>query len=117
MSAAKKKARKPPVKLTDGGRHDGVRKPAAEVLADLEARGLANDVSVIALRYACTPLEVCSTSRQAPIPDARADLWNFLYERAGWSYPRIGEIFDADHSTIITHLQAWRKRTAKGKKP
>ena len=114
--AAKRAAKKAPVKPVESGRHDGVRKPAVEVLADLAARGLANDVSVIALRYACTPLEVCSTSRQAPIPDARADLWNFLYERAGWSYPRIGEIFDADHSTIITHLQAWRKRTAKRSK-
>lgn len=116
MMATKRAAKKAPVKPVESGRHDGVRKPAVEVLADLEARGLARDVAVIALRYACTPLEVCSTSRQAPIPDARADLWNFLYERAGWSYPRIGEIFDADHSTIITHLQAWRKRTAKRSK-
>lgn len=116
MAAKKTKPRAKPV--ADEERHEGHRKPAAEVLEDLAARGLAHDVQVIAMRFACTPLEVCSTSRQAPIPDARAELWAHLYsDKVGWSLPRIGEIFDADHSTVAWQLKNRKKRLEKEAKP
>ena len=87
--AAKKKAKKM-VTPRSPQEDDGIRKPAAEVLAALEERGLNHLVEVVALRFACTPLELCGFSRQSPIPDARAELWARLYDKPiEWSLPRI----------------------------
>ena len=109
-----KKTKRATKSTVEDERHDGMRKPPSEVLSDLAERGLADTVQSIALRYACTPLEVCSTSRQAPIPDARAELWAHLYSpKVGWSLPRIGEIWGMDHSTVIWHLKARKAKLAK----
>ena len=96
---------------------DGIRKPAAEVLAALEERGLNHLVEVVALRFACTPLELCGFSRQSPIPDARAELWARLYDKPiEWSLPRIGEVFGVDHSTVIWQLKNRKLKMARARK-
>ena len=114
--AAKKKAKKmvtPKFPQED----DGIRKPAAEVLAALEERGLNHLVEVVALRFACTPLELCGFSRQSPIPDARAELWARLYDKPiEWSLPRIGEVFGVDHSTVIWQLKNRKLKMARARK-
>lgn len=93
---------------------DGLRKPAETVLADLGERGLNHLVEVVALRFACTPLELCGSSRQSPIPDARAELWARLYDKPiEWSLPRIGEVFGVDHSTVIWQLKNRKLKLAK----
>ena len=80
MMATKRAAKKAPVKPVESGRHDGVRKPAAEVLADLEARGLANDVSVIT---SGNPHRIARRAKNKIVGRAmaRAGLWRLLWGR------------------------------------
>ena len=93
---------------------DGIRKTAEEVLEGLLARNLGGLVEEVAAEFHCTPLEVCGTSRQVPIPDARVELWSRLYSKEiGWSLPRIAEVYGLDHSTIIWQLKARKKRLGK----
>jgi len=97
---------------------DGIRKTAGEVLEGLLARNLGGVVEEVAAEFHCTPLEVCGTSRQVPIPDARVELWSRLYSKEiGWSLPRIAEVYGLDHSTIIWQLKARKKRLGKRVKP
>lgn len=110
MAAKKTRAKAKPVVEE---RNNGVRKPAEAVLFDLENRGLKGLVEAIAHEHGCTPLEVCGSSMQQPIPAARGKLWKALYEEYFWSLPRIGEVFDVDHSTVIWQLKKYRAKTGK----
>lgn len=95
----------------------GVRKSPEEVLTSLEERSLGELVAEVAAEFHCTPLEVCGTSRQVPIPDARVELWARLYSKGvGWSLPRIAEVYGLDHSTIIWQLKARKKKLGKKRK-
>lgn len=113
MAAKKTKSR---VKSVPEERNNGVRKPPADVLDSLVSRGLGPLVERVAYEHGCTPLEVCGSSMQQPIPAARGKLWKALYEEYSWSLPRIGEVFDVDHSTVIWQLKKWKAKTGKAKK-
>jgi chromosomal replication initiation ATPase DnaA len=112
VNVAAKKAKAKPV---IDERNNGVRKPPSEILTDLDNRGLKSLVESVAHEHGCTPLEVCGSSMQQPIPVARGKLWKALYEDYGWSLPRIGEVFDVDHSTVIWQLKKWKAKTGKAK--
>lgn len=116
MAAKKAKKMRAPIKADPFD--DGIRKTAKEVLEGLLARNLGGLVEEVAAEFHCTPLEVCGTSRQVPIPDARVQLWSRLYSKdIGWSLPRIAEVYGVDHSTIIWQLKARKKRLGKKVKP
>jgi chromosomal replication initiation ATPase DnaA len=106
-------AKKAKAKVVVEERNNGVRKPAEDVLGDLVNRGLLILVQNVAHEHGCTPLEVCGSSMQQPIPAARGKLWKALYEEYFWSLPRIGEVFDVDHSTVIWQLKKYRAKTGK----
>jgi chromosomal replication initiation ATPase DnaA len=107
---AKKKAKAKPAAEE---RNNGVRKPAEDVLGDLVNRGLLTLVQTVAHEHGCSPIEVCGSSMQQPIPAARGKLWKALYEEYFWSLPRIGEVFDVDHSSVIYQLKKYEPKTGK----
>jgi chromosomal replication initiation ATPase DnaA len=110
LIAKKVKAKAKPVPEE---RNNGVRKPAADVLESLVSRGLGPLVERVAHEHGCAPLEVCGSSMQQPIPAARGKLWKALYEEYAWSLPRIGEVFDVDHSSVIYQLKKYEPKTGK----
>lgn len=71
----------------------------AEVLADLEARGLAAPVREAAARHHVTAEEVCGLGRTASVARARFEAWAAI-RAVGLSYPEIGRLFARDHATV-----------------
>jgi len=97
------------VRVQEETEHEGKKKTAAQVLDALTARGVRPELERTCLRYYCAPLEVCGASRSVPVYEARAALWTFLKtappEGAGWSAPRIAEVFDCDHTTVLSTIK------------
>lgn len=96
--------------------HEGMKKPPEDVLRDLDERGLWPLVAEVAMKYGCTPGELCSYSKQKPIPEAKATLWARLRDDYGWSPSRTGEIFGVDQSSVNFSLKNSKKYETR-KKP
>lgn len=87
---------------------------AADILEELEQRGLADIARAIATRHHLLLGEALSPSRIPPAPEARAALWTEL-SYCGWSYSRIAQFFDCHHTTIMAAVrQTITRRCADG---
>lgn len=75
--------------------------------ARLAARGLLADVEQIARERHVTIDEIASRGRAAHVARARHEAMRKVRSR-GFSYPAIGELFDRDHTTVMSAV----KRTA-----
>ena len=81
----------------------------AAIIAELDTRDLTLDFTKIAKAHGVTLAELMGHRRFKGMPAARHECWWLLRER-GWSYPRIGELFACDHTSIMGGV---RKHLAK----
>lgn len=81
---------------------------ASAVIAELRQRDLFEIVERIARRFNVTAREVCGHGRSKPVAMARHAVWAELYALGHWSYPRIGQLFRRDHTTIVTAVRKYR---------
>lgn len=82
----------------------------SEQLAELDVRDLTGDFSAIARKHAVTLSEIMGPERgHSSVTDARLECYYLLRER-GWSYPRIGALFDRDHATVMEGVKSHVKR-------
>lgn len=96
-------------------RHEGYRKSPEQVLEDLRSKSMEWLVREVCENHGVAALELCGFSRQAPVPAARADLWTALKVKYRWSYPRIGEVFGVDHTTVMSHVKNYKARKDRNK--
>jgi chromosomal replication initiation ATPase DnaA len=68
-------------------------------------RGLVNIATPIATAHHITLLELVGHERSTHIVAARVEFWAKLREM-GWSYPRIGDLVDRDHTSIMKTLRS-----------
>jgi hypothetical protein len=94
----------------------------AEILAFIEERDETlwrDGVRGILRRYGETMVRLISHQRDQNIIDCRLAVAIYLRQR-GWSFPRIGQVMNRDHSSIVHLLdpskrrEAYRRRTARG---
>lgn len=60
-----------------------------------------NIVCRVAREAGVTPDDIYGDSRKAHIARARAAAMHLSRKRLGYSYPKLGKIFNRDHTTII----------------
>lgn len=80
------------------------------LLAKLDARGLLEDATRIALLYGVTVLELMGRRRYRSHVYARQHFWADLYGRGIWSYPRIADLCGYDHTSVYYGINAYRRR-------
>ncbi len=72
----------------------------------LQVLGLQDELAAVALKYCATFDEVMSRSRTSRVTRARHAVWFTLYDM-GWSYPDIGDVFERDHTTVMSGVKAF----------
>ncbi len=84
--------------------------PVPEVVSDyLESQGVTGDLTAIADRLRM-PLGLAfmpDTRGQASV--LRRALWVHLRDNLGWTYDRIGSVFDLDHSSVVKGIVKGRQ--------
>ena len=80
----------------------------ASIVRGLIERDLDEPMRVIARRHNLT-LEEVLAKRRAPglvqFAAARGEMYRYVRERFGWSYPFIGKVFGRDHSNVMVTLR------------
>lgn len=88
------------------------KRTVAGILAELDSRGLTPDFEAIAKRYDVLLAEVVSEAKTGGVREARAECMYVLKCR-GWSWKRIGDLFDRHHESCVRAVQRHEKRLAK----
>lgn len=76
-------------------------KAIERVLIELERRQLLQPINTILSREGVLIEEVLGDSRHKPIARARHQIWLWIRQEKGWSYPAIASLFNRDHTTIM----------------
>jgi len=100
----------------DGKEHEGQRKSAMRILAELNERGFGGELQEICLEHHLTPMEVCDMgTKVAPLPLVRAKLWVYMTRPEGpaWSSVRVAKTFGVDATSVS---EAVRKLVGSRKK-
>jgi hypothetical protein len=88
----------------------GVRKAATSIVAELRKLGVGSVLRDVCGQFHVTALEVCGTSKVAPLPTARAKVWRYLLDDPpkgpGWRAPRVAELFGVDPTTVYDATRA-----------
>ena len=84
----------------------------ADMLAELDVRDLTHDFEVVAKKHQVTLAEVMGPRKMGGTIEARQECYSML-RGLGWSWPRIGQLFDRDHRTIMGGVKAHERRVAK----
>jgi chromosomal replication initiation ATPase DnaA len=83
---------------------------SVDIIEELAARGLLGLTRTIAIAHDVTMIELVGRRRTQALSAARQELWAELYARGHWSYPRLGELFDRDHTTIMAGVASYERR-------
>ena len=78
----------------------------ADIIDMLRQRDLYDVARRVARAHDCTVGELVGRSRHKGPAAARHALWAELYSRGHWSYPKLGELFGVDHSTVRDGVRA-----------
>lgn len=84
------------------------------IVADLERRGLLEDMWNIARYHGVTLEEALSKTKGpglASFAAARGEMYLFVRERFRWSYPYIGKVFHRDHANVMVTLKRVARKT------
>lgn len=65
-------------------------------------------VRQVAARHRMSVAEIMGVSRLAPIATARIEAYALIQASGRFSYPRIGEFFNRDHTTILHGVKKYR---------
>jgi hypothetical protein len=57
-----------------------------------------------------TLADLKSARRQQPLVDARQELYWQIYKNTNWSLPRIGKLFNKDHTTVLHGVRKVERR-------
>ncbi len=79
------------------------------IIEDLETRDLLELAKRVARKHRVTLEELLGRGRGNPEAAARHELWYRLYDEIP-SFPRIGQIFGRDHSTVLAAVHKYEKR-------
>jgi len=72
----------------------------------LDGRGLLKMAERIAEAHGVSVEDMFSAVRGfSAVPRARQAMWAELYATGNWSYPRIGQLFGRDHTTIMAGVR------------
>lgn len=83
-------------------------KKVAVIIRELEIRDLLEITRQIARKHYVTVEELLGRGRCSPEAKARHELWHRLYDQIP-SFPKLGEIFDRDHTTILTAVHKYER--------
>ena len=78
------------------------------IIRDLDTRDLLELAKEIARKHHVTLEELLGRSHGNPEASARHELWHRLYEHIP-SFPKLGQIFGRDHSTILSAVHKHEK--------
>jgi hypothetical protein len=67
----------------------------------LKERGLLDDVVGMCLAQHATFVEIAGRSRTKAVVRARHDVWRFLHDERGLSWPEVARLFGRSHDSII----------------
>lgn len=81
---------------------------SARIVARLERIGFGEHLARVAKVYHVEPWEIVSRSRRSPLPWARQAVWAALRVE-GLSFPRIADLFEVDHSTVMHGVRVHAK--------
>lgn len=87
----------------------------AEMLANVDARGLGDLLRQVAAAHHVLPEEVFLRSRSAPIVYARQEFWWRVIVERGWTTIPAGKLTGHDHTTVVYGMQAHEKRYRVGR--
>jgi hypothetical protein len=76
-------------------------KRVTDIIRELEIRDLLEIARRVARNHYVTLEELLGRTRRSPEARARHELWYLLYEQIP-SFPKLGEIFGRDHTTILS---------------
>lgn len=79
------------------------------MLVELEVRDLVGEFTSVAAKYGCLLGELMGPRKHRQAVHARQECWFLLRDR-GWTYPRIGMLFDRDHTTVMTGVWNYEQR-------
>jgi hypothetical protein len=83
-------------------------KRVADIIRELETRDLLELARGVARNHYVTLEELVGRTRRSPEAKARHELWYLLYEQIP-SFPKLGEIFGRDHSTILSAVHNYAR--------
>ncbi len=84
-------------------------KSISEIMRDLRARHLAETARQVAAEHGVTLAEMLGRRQVAHFARARQKLWAVAYEQIP-SLVVLGDMFDRDHTTILSGIRAHRAR-------
>lgn len=70
------------------------------ILSELEDRGLVAEFAAIAKKHDVLLAEVMGHRRHGGVTEARQECW-FVLRGRGWTFPRIGALFDRHNATVL----------------
>lgn len=74
-------------------------------ISDTDKLRLKQVEILVCQKYHILPAQLHSLARHQHIARARFMVWCILHSPLQWSYPKIGQVFDRDHSTVVDGVQ------------
>lgn len=89
---------------------DALRERAKKTARPVPTMSPDAAICAAALEFGIHPAEITLETRDYPYVDARGiAMW--LLRKAGYSYPRIANLLDRDHTTVIYNVRRVRRNT------